>query len=142
MSAYTELYVHCVWATWNRMPLITAKLEPQLHAIIAAKCQEFGCCALATGGMPDHLHVLVRLATTVTIAQLIGALKGKSSYLITREVLPGLFFRWQGGYGAFTVSTRSLAQVQRYIDNQKHHHSEGSLIAELEQSFSPHQPGA
>lgn len=32
-------------------------------------------------------------------------------------------FRWQNGYGAFTVSASQIEVVRRYIVNQKLHHA-------------------
>ncbi|MFQ5434598.1 MAG: hypothetical protein ACE5FD_06960 [Anaerolineae bacterium] len=34
-APYTQLYVHMVWATWDRLPLITKTIEPRLYAAIA-----------------------------------------------------------------------------------------------------------
>jgi REP element-mobilizing transposase RayT len=137
MATYTELYVHCVWSTWDRLPLITPDIEPQLYAALAAKCQELSCAPLAIGGVADHVHMLVRFTPTLMIARLVGELKGSSSHMITHAIRPGMFFKWQGAYGAFTISKRSVAQVQAYILNQKTRHATGSLLAELEQSSNP-----
>ena len=41
-------------------------------------------------------------------------------------------FRWQGGYGAFTVSKRSQDVVINYVRNQKTHHRTHQLIDDLE----------
>jgi hypothetical protein len=36
---------------------------------------------------------------------------------------PALFgFRWQGGYGAFSVSPSHIDNLKRYIANQEAHH--------------------
>ena len=29
-SPYTQLYLHIVWATWDRLPLITETIKPRL----------------------------------------------------------------------------------------------------------------
>jgi REP element-mobilizing transposase RayT len=118
-ALYTQLYLHCVWATWDRLPLITPPIEQAVYAAILAKCRELKCEPLAIGGMPDHVHVLVRLHTTVAVADLVKEMKGASSHLVTHEVIPGQFFKWQGAYGAFTVSKSEAARVQAYIENQK-----------------------
>ena len=132
MTSYNQLYLHCVWATWDRLPLITPEVEPQLYAALAAKCKELGCAFLAIGGICDHVHMLVRFAPTITVAGLIGEMKGSSSHAITHVVRPGTFFKWQGAYGAFTVSKRSVPQVQAYILNQKTHHADQTILPELE----------
>ncbi|HWQ13340.1 MAG TPA: IS200/IS605 family transposase [Roseiflexaceae bacterium] len=132
MASYTPLYVHCVWSTWDRLPLIVPTVEPQLYATLAAKCREVGCEPLAIGGVAEHVHVLAQFTPTVTIAQLIGAMKGASSHLVTHSIQPGTFFKWQGSYGAFTIGQRSVVPVRQYILDQKQRHASGRLLAELE----------
>ena len=41
-------------------------------------------------------------------------------------------FSWQGGYGAFSVSSSKLEVVKRYIENQKEHHQKESYQNEVE----------
>ena len=35
--SYWSLYYHCVWATQNREPLLTATIRPQVYAMIAER---------------------------------------------------------------------------------------------------------
>ena len=134
-APYTELYLHCVWATWDRLPLITAGVETSLYKAIRAKCDELKCPSLAIGGMPDHIHVLVRLHATVSVADLLKEVKGASSHLITHMTQPGEFFKWQGGYGAFTVGKADAPRVTAYIERQKQHHANGGLWEAWEQTL-------
>src|SRR5438552_9082654 len=80
-APYTELYLHCVWATWDRLPLITPDIEEQIYASIAAKCNDLNCYVLAIGGVTDHVHLLVRFPTTLSVSTLAGEAKGASSHL-------------------------------------------------------------
>ncbi len=132
-TPYTQLYVHLVWATWDRLPLITEEIEARLYAAIAAKCRELKCIPLAIGGVADHVHVLVRLHTTVAIATLVKEIKGASSHLVTHVITPDQPFKWQGAYSAFTLWKADAPQVAAYIGNQKTHHATGDLVAEWEQ---------
>ena len=134
-APYTELYLHCVWATWDRLPLITDGIEARVYAAIRSKSDELQCPCLAIGGMPDHMHVLMRLHTTVAVADLIKGIKGASSHLITHMVQPGEFFKWQGAYGAFTVSKSDVPQVMAYVERQKQHHAGNELWDVLEQTL-------
>jgi REP element-mobilizing transposase RayT len=131
-APYTQLYVHCVWATWDRLPLITPAIEARLYPAIQAKCSELKCEAIAIGGMPDHIHLLARFPTTLTIATLLKEVKGSTSHLMTHEITPNDFFKWQGAYGAFTVSKDGVKRVAAYIHNQKAHHADQTLIDEWE----------
>lgn len=132
MAHFTELYVHCVWATWNRLPLITSAAESRVYGAIRTKCEELGCPVIAIGGVADHVHLLVQFSTTISMSHLIGEVKGASSHVMTHIVAPGSFFKWQGSYGVFTISKRSIADVEAYIRNQKQRHAQNKLIPELE----------
>jgi putative transposase len=131
---FTQLYLHLVWATWDRLPLITPAMEARLYAAIAEKCREFKCIPLAIGGVADHVHLLVRLHTTVAVATLAKEVKGSTSHLITHEITPDLFFKWQGAYGAFTLRKDEVPTVQAYIERQKEHHATGDLVEDWEQT--------
>jgi REP element-mobilizing transposase RayT len=80
----------------------------------------------------DHVHLLVRLSATISIADLVKQLKGSSAHLVTHKLVPGGFFKWQAGYGAVTVSPRHLDQVSNYIARQRERHAANSLLASLE----------
>ncbi len=124
---FTQLYLHCVWATWDRLPIITPVLEQAIYASIISKCQELACQVLAIGGTTDHIHLLVRFPTTITVANLMKEIKGVSSHLVTHQLAKGEFFKWQGGYGAFTLSKKEVPNIKRYIECQKQHHAEATL---------------
>jgi REP element-mobilizing transposase RayT len=96
-SPYTQLYAHLTWSTWKRQPLITEEIGPRLYAAIAERCRQLQCEPVAIGGTDDHIHLLARLHTTVSIAQLVKEVKGSSSHLMTHEITPHMFFKWQGG---------------------------------------------
>ncbi|NOZ60462.1 MAG: IS200/IS605 family transposase [Calditrichaeota bacterium] len=136
-APYTQLYLHLVWATWDRLPLITDEVEPHLYAAIADKCRELKCVTLAIGGVADHVHLLVRLHTTVSAAKLAKRVKGSSSHLVTHEIRPGEFFKWQGAYSAFTLRKGDVPTVQAYIERQKEHHAVGHLRDDWEQIMIP-----
>ncbi len=129
---FTQLYLHCVWATWDRLPLITPDIREIVHSAIARECTELGCTPIAVGGVMDHVHLLVNFPATLGISQLMKNVKGSSSHLIAHEVKPNHFFKWQGAYGAFTVSNCDLDRIADYIRNQETHHQQDSFIPTLE----------
>ncbi|HZY44868.1 MAG TPA: transposase [Anaerolineae bacterium] len=87
---------------------------------------------ITIGGIEDHVHLLVRFPTTLAIATLLKEVKGTSSHLVTHEIAPTEFFKWQGAYGAFTVHKDGVERVAYYINHQKQHHSDKSLIDDWE----------
>ncbi len=127
------LYVHIVWATWDRQPIITPEICPQLYRAVGAVCQEIDCQIIAIGGMPDHVHLLLRQAPQLALPDIVRRIKGNTSHFVTHEVkIP--FFKWQGGYGAVSLSPSSVTKVTDYIKHQEQHHADKTLIATLEPS--------
>jgi REP element-mobilizing transposase RayT len=129
-----QVYLHFVWATWDRLPLITEEIERDLYRCIESICQECDCAVLAIGGMPDHLHLLITFPNTLTFSGLMKQVKGGSSRRMTEEIKPGEWFQWQANYGVFSVSPQDKSRVRRYIENQKQHHADGTLWPEAEET--------
>lgn len=130
---YTQLHLHLVWATWDRHPLILPEWRAAIGACIQAECQELKVAVIAQYAMPEHLHLLVRIPTTVTVAALAKQVKGASSHLVTHQVAPDEWFKWQGGYGAFAVSKHDLPRVEAYIHGQEQHHAHQTYEQEIEE---------
>lgn len=131
---FTQLYVHCVWATWDRLPLIKPDLQQLVYAAIIHECEKLKCTVITIGGIEDHIHLLTGFPPTVNISELIKQIKGSSSHFITHEIKPNEFFKWQGSYGAFTVSYSEIDRVAHYIRNQAEHHLQKSIISSWELS--------
>jgi hypothetical protein len=45
-------------------------------------------------------------------------------------------FGWQAGYGVFSLGRKQLDQAIAYVQNQKIHHAEGTIIKSLEQEIN------
>jgi putative transposase len=125
-------YLHFVWATWDRLPLLTPERRERVYAAIKAKCDELGCTVYAIGGIEDHVHLIVQLSPTLPFFKLIKDAKGASSHLATHELDRDAFFKWQGGYAVFAVCPENLERAIRYVRNQEQHHREGNIIPEWE----------
>ena len=70
------------------------------------------------------------------MADILKEVKGATSHLVTHEIAPTAFFKWQGSYGAFTVSKEAVPQVEAYIRQQSEHHTGGSLVAAWERTVT------
>jgi putative transposase len=130
-----SLYLHLIWATWERLPIITPEIERRLFRNIESEAQKQGCIVLALNGMPDHVHLLVKIPSTITIADLVKQVKGVSSHFVNETLRPTQFFKWQGNYGAFTVSRWDAEKIVGYINRQKEHHGTTDTISEFEEAF-------
>ena len=135
-SNFTQLYLHAVWATWDRLPLITPDIQKNIYGAIIKHCEELRCTLIAVGGVEDHIHLLTGLPPTLSVSNLIKNIKGSSSHLVTHDIKPGEFFKWQGSYGAFTVSYDGIDKVASYIRNQAIHHQQKSTIPTWELNHS------
>jgi len=49
------LFLHLVWATWDRLPLITPDIERRLYRNIESEAQKQGCTVLALNTVPGAL---------------------------------------------------------------------------------------
>ena len=129
---YTQLYVHLVWSTWDRLPVLTEDIRARVYGCIQAECAALNAEAIAIGGVADHVHLLARFPATLSIAALTKQVKGASSHLAAQEARPGAFFKWQGGYSAFTIAKADVPRIRNYILNQEQHHREGNLDTDSE----------
>jgi REP element-mobilizing transposase RayT len=127
---YTQLYLHLVWATWDRAPILTAELLDVIDRAIRHECVGLRVEVVAFGGVADHVHVLVRIPPPLSVSVLVKQIKGSTSHLISNRLkVP---FKWQGGYGAFSVSKRSVSAARDYVLSQPQHHAYGTAIASAE----------
>jgi putative transposase len=117
-------YVHIVFSTKYRQPLITENIETQLWAYMSGICNEMQCPSLQVGGYIDHIHILCRLSQKIALMKLLEEVKGHSSKWIKTQDEQFANFYWQNGYGAFSVQPNQVEIVRNYILNQKTHHAQ------------------
>jgi REP element-mobilizing transposase RayT len=98
---------------------------------MAGVLQNIGCDPILLNGVEDHMHILCNLSRTVSIAQLVEEVKTEPSKWMKRRGPMYEDFRWQGGYGSFSVSQSSLESVRRYVADQEEHHRRVSFQDEF-----------
>lgn len=126
-QSLTQMYVHIVFSTKYRQPLIDGFIEPQLHAYLGGICKDNECHPLKVGGYIDHVHILCGLSRKIAMMKLIEEVKRGSSKWVKTMGEPYANFYWQDGYGAFSVSPTHIHDVIRYIENQYEHHKTQSF---------------
>src|SRR5215211_4624048 len=129
---YWKLFYHAVWSTKNRLPLIDPAWESDLYGYIWGKATALECIPHAINGMPDHIHVVISIPPKLSVATLIGRLKGSSSHRVNEIFVSYNSFAWQSEYGVFSVSEKALPRIVEYVKNQKRHHLENRLLDPLE----------
>ena len=122
MHSFSSSLHHCVFATKGREAVLTPQLRERLWPYVGGIARENGMTALAIGGVADHVHVLLSLPATMSLAKAMQLLKGNSSKWI-HETFPELrSFAWQEGYGAFSIGVSGIKETRAYIQNQEEHH--------------------
>ena len=121
-QSLAKIYIHLIFSTKNREPLILDSVRPRLHTYMAGILRDLGSPAIEINTEPDHAHILFLLSRTLSLADTVKELKRGSSIWL-KEIDPSLKeFHWQTGYGAFSVSVSRLNDVQKYVQNQREHH--------------------
>ncbi len=125
--SFTCIYVHIVFSTKQRRPLIPNQRQSRLWRYLGGILKNHGMKAVAIGGMADHLHILASLSRDVSVARAVNLLKSNSSQWMRGHTAE---FGWQKGYAAFSVSSSALASVIGYIENQTGHHKKRTFEQE------------
>ncbi len=131
-NVYSEIYLHAVWRAKDGRPLIKSEMEEALYKFIRHKCAEAaGVFCHCIGGTEDHVHLCVSVAPSVLISDLIGELKGASSFFMNKR-LGRKALQWQAGYGVVSFGRNNLDFVKEYIEGQKERHGSGKVSDRLE----------
>ena len=129
-GTFSNLSVHVVFSTKDRLPLMTMPIRDELFPYIGGIVRGLGGTIITVGGMPDHVHLVARLPTTVSVADVARIVKANSSKRMN-EKFTTMKFGWQRGYGAFSVSHSALPAVVNYVRDQERHHRGLSFEEEL-----------
>ena len=124
---HISLLVHFIWSTAGREPWIGNDWREPLHAYTGGVVRNKKGKLLAAGGVADHIHLYASLPSTISIADLVNAMKANSSRWIHESFPNHRCFAWQEGYGAFSVSKSQEPKVIGYINKQKEHHQKHSF---------------
>lgn len=132
-------YVHIVFATKYRHPLIDKAIQNELYAYIGGICKGLECNPVIIGGYLDHVHILCLLSRKVALMKLVEETKSHSSKWIKTKGKRYENFYWQNGYAAFSVYPDEIEVVRRYIQNQEAHHSKKSFKNEYRSFLNKYQ---
>jgi len=121
-QSLAKIYVHLVFSTQHREPMIPRHLQSELHAYLGGILRDLGCLPVEINTEPDHVHLLFLLSRTESLSTIVGQVKtGSTKWL--QEQLPILRnFHWQNGYGAFSVSQSAVEEVRQYVRDQQQRH--------------------
>ena len=130
--AYLSIWIHMVWSTKNREPLMNSvELRGKVFNHISENAAKKDIYLDCINGSFDHAHALVSLGSDQTIAKIAQLLKGESSHWLNQQNLIQRKFEWQDDYFAVSVSDSAVGQVRIYIKNQEEHHRKKLFLEEF-----------
>jgi REP element-mobilizing transposase RayT len=133
------LLFYIIFSTKNREPLITAELRTELYPYIAGILRRQHGPPLEIGGMPDHLHLVIRINPDVSVSEIVRLVKANSSKWANERHAAGQRFAWQRGFGAFTLSFSQLDTVREYVRRQEEHHRVRTFQEEFVEFLKRHE---
>lgn len=128
--SFIKVYVHFVWSTKNRMPLLSKDIRKDVFNHIRENAKAKNIHIDFINGYIDHVHCLVSLNDDLSIGKIAQLLKGESSYWINKNKIIKEEFAWQDEYLAVGVGDDKIEIVRNYIANQEEHHSHVSFADE------------
>ena len=137
--SYVSSYHHCIFSTKERRPLISAPLRERLWPYLGGIARENGKKAIEVGGVQDHVHLILSLPSTMSIAKAVQLVKGGSSKWVHDHFPEHRLFGWQVKYGSFSVSASQLDNTIQYIRNQEAHHRKMTFEEEFLELLKRHR---
>ncbi len=139
-QSLAQVWLHVVFSTKDRRQfLIDESFQIEMFRMLAHHVNEAGCVSASVGGHIDHVHLLVGLSRTITIAKLIEKIKTETSKWAKKNENCSSAFSWQSGYGVFSVSHSNRNAVDEYIRNQREHHRKLSFQVEFRELCKRHE---
>jgi REP element-mobilizing transposase RayT len=96
-QSLSQIYIHLIFGTKDREPLLLGAVRAQTHAYIAAVLNNHGSRAVKVGGTSDHVHALFRLSKNRALAAVVEEIKTSSSKWIKTKTRGLGGFHWQSG---------------------------------------------
>ena len=136
-QSLSKVYIHVVFSTKHRKRLLNKQINAELKAYIIGCLSNIKSYTYEIFINPDHIHILCTLPRTITQATLISKIKTPSSKWLKEKGIPN--FRWQDGYGIFSVSSSAIGAVKTYIQIQNQHHHKRTFKEELRLFFEKYE---
>ena len=138
-QSLSRIYLHFVFSTKDRQPwLKRADLRKELFGYIGATLKKLDCVPVEIGGVEDHVHLLCLFPRTRSVAEVIKETKRVSTNWLQDQASDLQGFRWQAGYGVFSVSQSNVPTVIQYIRGQEEHHRKMTFQEEYRAFLKKH----
>jgi REP element-mobilizing transposase RayT len=131
--SYVKIWIHAVWGTKNREPILIRDARIKLFQHIKEKGEEKGYYLDFINGYVDHAHCLCLLNADMSISTLMQSIKGESSHWSNQHHLLKEKLMWADEYYAASVSESHIIKVRDYIRNQEEHHRKKTFAEECDE---------
>ena len=117
--------VHLVFVPKYRKNVFTLEMGEELEKIFKETCLQMECELMEFGFEHDHVHLMVQIHPKHAASNIVGKLKGKSSYILRKNfwdlIKDKLWWKsfWSPSYCMVSCGGGSLEVVKRYIENQR-----------------------
>ncbi|ODS33370.1 MAG: transposase [Candidatus Scalindua rubra] len=138
-QSLTNIFIHIIFSTKDRFPLIKQRIEGQLHSYMAGIFKGCDSPAIIIGGTENHVHILCLLSKKYPLSKVIEDVKKSSSKWIKTIDPEYKKFYWQNGYGAFSIGSSGKIATIKYIKNQKEHHRKKTFKEEFLKFLNKYQ---
>lgn len=97
----------------------------RLHVLFDETCKQMDVELIEFGGEDDHVHIMICCHPKIAISNLVGKLKGKSSYFLRQEFWSQLKSKlwgghlWSPSYCVVSCGGAPLDIVKDYVANQR-----------------------
>lgn len=139
-QSLAQVWLHVVFSMKERRPFLRDNVfQAEMFKMLAHHVKEQGCVSASVGGHVDHVHLMIGLSRTITIAKLVEKIKTETSKWAKQHEKCSSLFSWQAGYGAFSVSHSLRDAVDQYIRNQEEHHAKLTFQDEFRALCEKHE---
>jgi len=78
--------------------------------------------------------MVVAIPPKIAVAKFIGQIKAVASTKFNKSGISEASFFWQAEYGVFSFDGKRLPNYIAYVEHQKEHHAQGTIIPVLERT--------
>ncbi|KMQ68655.1 transposase [Chryseobacterium koreense] len=128
--SYIQSLHHIIIRTKHSKKVLPNEHSEELYRYITGYIKNKKSFLYRINGMPDHIHILVGIHSTISLADFVKELKTSANPWIKSSGKFPQFTSWGAKYGAFTIRYQEKDSLIEYIKNQREHHKTESFEEE------------
>lgn len=120
MPAKTKIFIYFVFVAKYRKSFLTDEVKDTVNWTIRDQAKQMRIGIIALTLKSDHLHLIVRIPPTISVAKVAQLLKWRSS-IVARQRHPELYKDkafWGRRYFAQSISPMNLGKARRFVENR------------------------